>query len=165
MYKIIFIGLVALLLSGCSRSTLELKHDSKQKVTTVKLGENKTYQLNNSRKESKIKGHKSLSRNLSQEEVYTSKDVCNKLHFTTFPPLDRNQFYLTTAKKDVYKRFNYFICTTQSVSGLDFHDCEAKYVITYERYNPEGHRTEKRYLTTDDKKCFEKLKKVALSKN
>lgn len=147
------------LITGCSVANLDSTYNKEEKSTYLDLGTNKTYIIPNSSKEISQKGYKSINSASPIIDIYTSNGICSNFSITKLPPLGRNAYYTTQAKYDIYQRYGKSRCSTQEISGLEFHDCTYKYVISYDSNNEEGFLTEKRYFLTENEQCFEDIKR------
>lgn len=159
--KILSISTVLLFIVGCSKSTLDLTHNVNTKITTLDIGDDKKYQINDSKRLVNKSRAASFNRASSSKEIYNSQGICSSFMFVKLPPLGRNMYYNSFAKADVYKMHKGKTCNTEEIDGLEFHSCENKYAITYEDVSPdEGYLYEKRYLYMNSKKCFDDIKKT-----
>ncbi len=152
---------VGLLFSGCSVSTLDVSYDDNTKTTTVDMGKDRKYLIPNSNKVKEKSTGASLNKASSKNQIFTSTEDCNYLSFFQFPKLEKNQYYYTFAKSDVYRKYKGSKCTTESFGDIEFHECGYRYVITYDEVSPnQGVLYGKRYLTIRNKKCFDNIKSL-----
>jgi len=163
--RILFFLSLSLIISGCSVTTLDIVHNSKTKTTIVNIGNEKKYQIDNSELVGLKDGAETPYSGGYEIERYLSEGVCNNILFQKLPPLQGKSYYGSFAKEDIYKQFKGYNCSTEVVDGLEFHDCESRYAVIYEDYRiKDGFLSEKKYLYTDSKECFNNLKLTALKK-
>jgi hypothetical protein len=158
------ISFLTLFITGCSISTLNVIHDNNNKSTTIDMGDEKTFTIQNSKMTTQNNASNSIYTSGVSSEIYTSDSVCSDILFQKLPRLEGNHYYSTFSKADVYNIYKDSSCSTDKIAKLEFHDCKKKFAITYEDSNEEGFRVEKRYLFIKDKECFNKIKNVFVEK-
>jgi len=157
--------LIAFFSSGCSSSNLNITHDNKNNIVAIDLGKDEKYIIKNAKKISINNGYNSLNSSSANISNYLSDDTCSSFRFIEFPELDRNQYYNTFPEDDVKKLDKSNTCVKEEFGNLSFHSCGTNYIITYVKFNNEGHLTQKKYLLTNVYNCFYKLRDIVISDN
>lgn len=158
--SLVIIAIVGLSFIGCGKQ-LNVIYNKDKDQTKIELAE-KSYILEDSKeiRNSSVNMNPFEKISGSITTSYSSKQsVCSNIRFMKYPRLAHRMYYLSSAQEDIYKQYKNN-CTTEKIDGLEYHDCKFNYVITQDITGQYG-VAEKKYLTLNNKLCFNKLKAIA----